>query len=136
MKLWQRVLLVIVSAAALYALWRFPPTGVVTVLLGAGAAWLGRNVYRSKLAANPMGETRDYSLRPAVTAFAKSLGSFAAAMLWAAFTASAVRLGYIPDTSLGATVVVGPALLLVAIGVMYLFKAMVKFQFGGKPPAG
>jgi hypothetical protein len=135
-KLWQRVLFVIVGAAALYALWRFPPTGVVTVLLGVGAAWLGRSIYRSKLAANPMGDSRDYSLRPAATALVKSLGSFAAALLWAASTASAVRLGHIPDTPLGATVVVGPTLLLLAIGVIYLLKSLMKFQFGGKPPAG
>jgi hypothetical protein len=81
-----------------------------------------------------MGESRDYSIRPAITALAKGLGSFAAAMLWAALTASAVRLGYIPDTPLGATVVGGPAVLLLVIGAIYLFKAMVKFQFGGKPP--
>ena len=53
MKIWQRLLIAITSVAALYALWRFPPAGIATVLIGACAAWLGRGIYRSKLAANP-----------------------------------------------------------------------------------
>jgi hypothetical protein len=136
MKPWQRVLLAIVAAAALYALWRFPPAGIATVLIGACAAWLGRSIHRSKLATNPMGENRDYSVRPVAAAVAKSVGSFAAALLWAALTACGVRRGYVPDTSLGAAIVFGPALVLLAISVIYLVKAMARFQLGGKPPAG
>jgi hypothetical protein len=136
MKIWQRLLIAITSVAALYALWRFPPAGIDTVLIGACAAWLGRGIYRSKLAANPMGENRDYSLRPVGRTVAKAVGSFAAAMIWAVFMAYAIRRNYVPDTWLGAAVVFGPGLVLLAISVIYLGKAMARFQLGGKPPTG
>ena len=134
MKDWQRVLLVIASVAALYPLWRFPPNGFAAVVLGIGSAWLGRNIYRSKLAANPMGVTRDYSLRPVATAFAKFVGLFAAALLWTGLMAYAARHNYVPDTGLGVAVVFGPSLALLAIGLIYLGKALIASQFGGKPP--
>ena len=136
MKLWQRVLIVVVGAATAYALWRLPPSGVSGVLVALGAGWLGRSIYRSKLAANPMGENRDYSLRPVATAVAKSISSFAAAMVWIAFTANAVGRGYIPDTWLGVGVVLGPGLALLLISVMYFAKAIARFRLGGKPPSG
>jgi len=136
MKLWQRALLVVIALAALYAMWRFPVAGVGAVLMGAVAVWLGRGLFRSKLAANPMGENRDYSLRPGAVAAAKGAGLFVAAMLWAALGASAVRLKYIPDTTIGALIVVGPVLLLLGMGAVYLFLAVVRFMYGGKPPQG
>ena len=128
MKLWQRVLIAITSAAALYALWRFPAGGVAGVLIGVGAVWLGRSIYRSKLSANPIGENRDYSLRPVGIAVAKSVGSFAAAILWAALMGYAVRRNYVPDTWLGAGVVFGPSLVLLATAAIYLVKAMMRFH--------
>jgi len=134
MKLWQRVLLVLATAATLYTLWRIPLTGVVTVLLGVGAAWLGRSIYRSRLVANPMGEHRDYALRPAATAFAKFVGLIAAALLWTGLMAYAVRHNHVPDTWLGVAVVFGPSLALLAISLIYLGKALLAFQFGGKRP--
>jgi hypothetical protein len=129
MKLWQRVLIAITSAAALYALWRFPAGGVAGLLIAVGAVWLGRSIYRSKLSVNAMGENRDYSLRPVGIAVAKSIGWFAAAILWAAIMAY-----YVPDTWFGAWVVFGPSLGLLAIGVISLVKAVTRFQFGDKPP--
>jgi hypothetical protein len=136
MKFWQRLLLAIASAAALYVLWRFPAGGIATVLIGACAAWLGRGIYRSKLAANPLGENRDYSVRPVATTVAKSVGSFAAAMVWTVLMAYAIRRNYVPDTWLGVAVVFGPVLILVAMGMIFLGKALARFQVGGKPPAG
>ena len=136
MKLWQRALLVVFSLAALYALWRFPLGGVGVVVLGACAAWLGRGIYRSKLVANPLGENRDYSLRPALSAFAKAGGLFAVAMLWTMLAAYGVRLRYIPDTKLSVVIFIGPALLLLAVAAVYLFAGMARIFFGNKPPQG
>ena len=133
MKLWQRVLLVIVSLSTAYALWRFPMTGIGTVVVGAFAVWLGRSVYRNRLATNPAGESRDYSLRPGITAIAKSMGLFAAAMLLALLGAYAVRLKYIPDTWLGALIVLGPVVLLLGIAAIYLFMGVAKIIYGGNP---
>ena len=133
MQPWQRALLLAITLAALYALWRFPLGGLTTVVVGAGAVWLGRAILRTKLAANPLGNDRDYSLRPGIGALAKAVGLFAVAMLWASLGAYGVRLRYIPDSKLGAVVVVGPTLLLLAIGVVYLFTATTRFLFGSKP---
>ena len=83
----------------------------------------------------PIGENRDYSLRPVGIAVAKSVGWFAAAILWAALMAYVVRRNYVPDTWLGAGVVFGPSLVLLATAAIYLVKAMMRFQFGDKPPA-
>ena len=138
MKPWQSVLLAIVAAAAVYVLWRFPPARAVTsVLMAIGAAWLGRSMYRSKLTANPMGENRNYSLRPVAIGLAKAAGSFVAALFWAVLTGYAVRLGYLSDTWYGAGVVLAPSLILLAVSVIYVINAMAKFQVGGddKPPA-
>jgi hypothetical protein len=137
MKLWQRVVLAILAAAAAYALWRFPTTGIATTVIGACAAWLGRAVYRSKLAKNPTGENRDYSLRPVAAAAAKGLASLGAALLWAVLTAYTVRRGYVPDTWFGAGVLLAPALILLLLAAIYLLKAVLRFQFGGeKHPGG
>jgi hypothetical protein len=136
MKLWQRALLIVIAVAALYALWRFPLGGLGTVVLGACAAWLGRGIYRSKLAANPLGEDRDYSLRPGLFALAKAGGLFAVAMLWTMLAAYGVRLRYIPDTKLSVVIFIGPALLLLAIAAVYLFAGMARILFGSKPPQG
>jgi hypothetical protein len=136
MKLWQRVLLVIASVAALYALWRYPPAGITAILLGACGAWVGRSMYSSKLAPNPIGENRDYSLRPVAIALAKGVGSFAAALLLTALGVYAVTRGYVPDTPVGVGVALGPALLLFVVSVIYLIKALTRFQLGGQPPAG
>lgn len=135
MKIRQGVLFILASVAALYALWRFPPTGIVTVLICVGAAWLGRSIYRSKLVANPAGENRDYSLRPVVAALLRCVGWFAVTLLWIALMASAIRRNYIPDTWLGVTVLFGPALLLGIISIWYLIQAWTRFQVGGEPPA-
>ncbi len=136
MKLWQRVLVIAVSLAALYMLWRFPIAGPGTVLLGAAGAWIARSTIRSKLAPNPMGENRDYSLRPSAVALIKAIGAFAAAMLWAASGEYAVRIKYLPDTWFGAVVVAGPLVLLLVVGTIYLFIAMAKVIFGGQPSGG
>jgi hypothetical protein len=135
MKIWHRVLLILASVGGLYALWRFPPTGIVTVLIGVGAAWLGRSIYRSKLAANPAGENRDYSLQPVFAAVLRCVGWFAVALLWTALIASAIRRNYIPDDWLGVAVLFGPALILGIISVWYLIQAWTRFQVGGEPPA-
>jgi hypothetical protein len=136
LKLWQHVLLAALALATAYLLWRSPDAGVATIFVGACAAWLGRSIYRSKLAKNPMGENRDYSLRPAVVAAAKCLGSFAAALLWTMLTAYSVRRGYVSDTWSGFGVLFAPALVLLIVAATYLVKAMVGFHFGGKPPEG
>ena len=136
MKTWQRVLAIIASFAGLYLLWRFPPVGLGAVLLGVCGAFLGRSMYRSGLAQNPIGENADFSVRPVVIAIAKCSGLFAAALVWSALGGYAVKHGYVPDNYFGATLVFGPALVLLAASVFYLFKAMARFNFGGQPPAG
>jgi hypothetical protein len=135
MKVWQRVLLLIAVVATLYALWRFPPIGVVSVLIGIATALLGRRMFRGKLWANSAGENRDYSLRPVVAAVLRCVGWFAVALLWTALMASAIRRNYIPDNWLGVAVLFGPALVLVTISVWYLIQAWTRFQVGGEPPA-
>ena len=136
MKLWQRTLMIAVSIAALYVLWRFPIAGVGTVLVGAAGAWTARSIYRSKLAPNPMGEHRDYSTRQGVTALTNAVGSFAAAMLWAVSGGYAARMKYLPDTWLGVVVLAGPLLLLILVGAYYLVIAMMRFLFGSRSSGG
>jgi hypothetical protein len=136
MKLWQRILMSAVSVAALYVLWRFPIAGVGTILVGAAGAWTARSIYRSKLAPNPMGEHRDYSLRQGITALIKAVGSFAAAMLWAVSAGHAAKIKYLPDTWFGAVILAAPLLLLMILGAYYLVIATTKFLFGSRPSRG
>ncbi len=136
MKLWQSVLIAALAVPTAYALWHMPDTGITAILIGALAAWLGRAVYRSKLARNPLGENRSYSLHPVVAAAAKCIGSFAAALLWAVSTTYAVRRGYVADAWFGAGVLLAPALVLLVVAVIYLIKAAVAFHYGGKSPGG
>ena len=136
MKPWQRVLFAALAIPTAYALWRMPTGGTGAVLIGAFAVWLGRSVYRSKLAKNPLGENRDYSLRPVAAAAAKSIGSFAAALLWAALTGYAVRRGYVVDAWFGAGLLFVPALVLLVVAAIYLIKVAVGLQFGRKPSGG
>ncbi len=103
-------------------------------LVAISPAWLGRGMYRTKTAPNPMDQDRDYSLRPVAKSIAKSVSSFALAMLWALGTAYASRLGYIPDTWFGVAVIFGPALALLVVSAVYLFNALGQFQLGSRRP--
>jgi hypothetical protein len=135
MKVWQRALLVVISLAGLYVLWRFPIGGTGSLLIAAVAVWIGRGFTRNnKVAASLLGARRDYSLRPATIAAAKGIGLFAAGMLWGLLGAYAVRLNYIPDTLVSALALIGLAVLLIVAGGVYVFMAMLKFMFGGEPP--
>ena len=136
MKISERVLLITLAVAGLYALSGSHPSGIVAVLMALGIAWLGRNRYRSKVAANPMGEDRDYSLRPVAEAVLKCVGSFAALLLWSGLWAYALKRHYIPDNPLGVALGLAPAVALLALGVIYVVRAMTRFQYGGQPPAG
>jgi hypothetical protein len=133
-KLWQRALLIIAAAAAIYALVRFSPRGVGSLLIVVCAIWLGRSMYRSKVTADPMGENRDFSLRPVAAAALKAAGCMVAAFFWAVLTGYAIRLGYVSDTWHGAGLLVVPALVFLVVSVMYVGKAMARFQLGGTPP--
>jgi hypothetical protein len=105
------------------------------MLIAAVAVWVGRAFTRSsKLTASLLGEKRDYSLRPAATAAAKGIGLFTAGMLWGFLGAYAVRLKYIPDTLVSALAFIGLGGLLLVVGGVYLFMAMLKLMFGGEPP--
>jgi hypothetical protein len=134
MKPWQRVLLGVASLAALYVLWRNPPAGIATVLLGVCAVFLARGMHRSGFVANPLGDTRDYSVRPVLADLSRFIVLLGAGFLWVALAAYAIRLKRIPDTWVGVSLGIGPGLALLLLGIVYLGKAMLRFQFGGTPP--
>jgi hypothetical protein len=136
MKLWQRAVLMIVSVAALYALWRSPVAGIGSIVMGVVGVGIGRSIFRSKLAPNPMGENRDYSLRPGTTALLKAIGWFSAAMLWALLGGYAIRMKYLPDNSIGGAVLAGPIVLLLTAAGIYLSIAMATVLFGIRPSGG
>jgi hypothetical protein len=136
MKLWQRAVVVIASVAALHALWRFPTTGLSSVLIGVAFIWFGRSLYRRKFTPNPMGDGRDYSLRPVAVAALKSVGSFVAAALWAVLIGYASRRNILPDTSVAVGLAVAPLFVLLMMMVIYLAKAITRFQFGTQRDEG
>lgn len=132
MRPWQRSILAIVGIGAAYLMWRFPVHGVGVIVLTVCALWLGRSAYRTKLARNPLGEDRDFSITPVVTTMLKAVGLFAAAIVWAMLLTYAVRYKYLPDNWLGVGIVVGPSLVLLGIGAAFLLKALSRFQLGGQ----
>ena len=141
----QRALVVIAFGGAIYVLFSASsvplPIGnssssraVVVVLVGALGAWLGRSIYRSRLTSNPLGNDRDFSLRPAAIAALKALCLFVASLAAGALGAYCVKHEYIPDSPAGATLALGPGLLLLLASIIYLVIAAVRFQFGRQPP--
>ena len=131
MRPWQRVILAIVGIAVLYAMWRFPVHGVGVAVLTVCALWLGRSVHRNRLARNPLGEGRDFSVLPVMTTMLKAVGLFVAAILCTMLLAYAVRYKYLPDKWLSAGIVLGPALILIGVGAVFFIKAIFRFQIGG-----
>jgi hypothetical protein len=82
MRPWERYILAIAATVALYAMWRFPIHGAGVVVLTLCALWLGRSIYRTKLSRSPLGENRDFSIRPVLATMMKAVGLFVAAILW------------------------------------------------------
>ncbi len=132
MRPWERVIIATLGIGALYAMWRFPVHGAGIVVLTVCVLWLGRSVYRNKLARNPLGGERDFSMTPVMTTVLIAAGLFFAAILWTMLLTYAVRYKYLPDTWLSVSIVLLPALILIAAGAVFFMKAIFRFQIGGK----
>ena len=131
MKRWRLALILfagaIGGAIAFYAMGRLPLTGAGAVLLGLVATWLGRESFRSNLTPNPFGADRDYSSRPAL-----KLGLIGMLILLAGFAWLLAMVRVVPDSIVGTTVLIGPFLVAIGFGLMYIFKAKSRFMYGGK----
>ncbi len=78
MKLWQRIVVVIVAVTAIY-LWHHEFHGAEGLVLTVAALFMGRLLYTSKVTNNLLGESRDYSIKPVLLATAKGVVFFVVA---------------------------------------------------------
>ena len=118
---------------AVYLLRRYGHHAPVVLAVIVGGVILLRATYKSQLVKNPLGDHRDYSVRPAVMAAVKGLGAWAAGMLWAVLVTLAVRYKYLPDNELtGIGLLLVPLALLLGLGAYYILKAIRRAQFGGE----
>jgi uncharacterized membrane protein (DUF485 family) len=127
MKPWHRALVVLVSMAGLFVTWRVHSSGLATLILAVCFAWLGRAAYRSGLAKNPLGNDADYSIGPAIRYGLTAIALFVIAIIWVMTLANVV-----PDTNFGAAMLLGPALLILLAGSIYVWRALSRFQQGGR----
>ena len=128
-----RIVLLALSLAGLFLLWRYGLHGAAAAIAGVAALLFGRATRTSKLHKNPFGENRDYTLRPVAMAAAKAFGCFAVGMLWVVLLGLAVRYKYIPDNEWTAYgLLAAPLVVLTGLGGFYLAKAIFRVQFGGK----
>ena len=130
MKLWERIALTSAGITAIYFLWHHEFHGVEMVMLTITMLVIGRLLYTSNAATNPLGAERDYSLKPVAIAVFKSLLYFTAAFLWVVISLVVVRRWHLPDTLLVAIGFIGPGMALVILGAYQLWVAMTRFQFG------
>jgi hypothetical protein len=132
MTIWVRALMLLVCGTAIALVFRFGVSAVAALGIILAVVLFERHIYKSKLVKNPLGEDRDYSLRPAAEAGIKAATLFVAMALWAALGGLASRYNLVPDTWLGAAIVFVPGLVLLGLSLRHVFAAMDHLTVGGK----
>jgi len=83
MTIWVRTLLLLICITAVALMSRYGVSAVAALGMILAVVLIERHIYRTKLAKNPFGDDRDYSLRPAAEAGIKAATLFLAMALWA-----------------------------------------------------
>ena len=132
MTIWVRTLLLLICITAVALMSRYGISAVAALGMILAVVLVERHIYRTKLVKNPLGEDRDYSLRPAAEAGIKAATLFVAMALWAALGGLASRYNLLPDTWLGVAIVFVPGLVLLGLSLRHVFAAMNHLTVGGQ----
>jgi hypothetical protein len=127
-----RIAAVCAGLGAIYALSTNRLSTAGTLILVIFLVIVVRSMVKAKTVANPFGgEAREFPIRPVVSNVLKSVGCFVAAFVWAATGAVAVRRQVLPDTYLADIgLVVGPAVLLILGGGVFIIRAARRAMYG------
>lgn len=115
-----------------YMAWATRFNSPTLILLCIGTFFLSREIYKSKLSPNPLGEKRNFALQPALMELGKSGICFAGSLLWWTLAvALAVRYRAIPDnrfTAYGLLLI--PMSLMLVSGAWYFVLAALRALYG------
>jgi hypothetical protein len=129
---WQRVVGAVVGLGLIYYLYRGGSGSLAGTVITICVAFFARSLFRSGAIPSNTLIPENSSIRPRSIARdgAIAVGCWVVAMLWVIPGAMLVKRQAIPDNYLTASLIVGPALVLICAGGFFIFRTFTGIMFG------
>ena len=129
---WQRVVGTIAGLGLMYFLYRGGSGSAAGTLITICVAFFGRSLFRSgAIPANTVfPDSSSFRPRSIVRDGAIAVGCWGVAMLWVVAGAMLVKRQAMPDNYLTASLLFGPALILIFAGGFFIFRTFTGLMFG------